>query len=113
MTSNPLDTVGGNGLAGPMKVGETKTITVRAKDGEIIKTYTLTRTSRPYVHDLCDAYSDALTDHTLRWVVTPGGELKLTHDLDWSLDSLRRDKAAKETERQHFNANRPNRATAA
>ncbi len=98
---------GGNYGGGVMQPGETKTLFARAKDGvTVIKTYTLTRTTRSYVEDLRDAYNKDLGDSPIRWVVTPGGELKLTHDLDWSRWHLAETKKAMEADRKLFNERR-------
>ena len=89
-----------------MRPGDTRTMNARDKDGSITRTYTLTRTTRPYVEDLRDAYNKDLGDSPIRWVVTPGGELKLTHDLDWSRKHLAETKRAMESDRRLFNEKR-------
>lgn len=104
---NPLSIGGGNGGGGAMRPGETRTLYAREKDGvTVIRAYTLTRTTRPYVEDLRDAYNKDLGDSPIRWVVTPGGELKLTHDLDWSRHNLAETKRTMEAERRQFNERR-------
>lgn len=67
MTTNPIakrrDTGGGNASSNfnrELAVGEQRTWHARDKQtGEITKTFTLTRTTRDYVYDLCDAYNAA------------------------------------------------------
>jgi hypothetical protein len=65
----------------PMEIGEKRIINVRDKSDVIIRQVTLTRTARPYVYDLCDAYNDGLSAEReargIRWQVTQAGELKL------------------------------------
>ncbi len=89
-----------------MRPGDVRTMNAKDKDGSILRTYTLTRTTRPYVEDLCDAYNKDLGDSPIRWVVTPGGELKLTHDLNWSRHNLAETKRTMEAERRQFNERR-------
>lgn len=68
----------GSGGDGPMKPGDTKTIVAKdPKTGEVVRTYTLVRTERPYVYDLCDAYNGSRTKADVEWYVTHTGELKL------------------------------------
>ena len=107
--ANPFKSGDGSnyGSGGAMQPGETKTLFAREKDGvTIIKTYTLTRTTRPYVEDLRDAYNADLDGSPIKWVVTPGGELKLTQGLEWSRANLSETKRTMEAERRRFNAAR-------
>ncbi len=104
---NPLSIGGGNGSGAAMRPGETKILTARdSKTGEVIKTYTLERTTASYAEDLRDAYNRDLRDSPIRWVVTPGGELKLTHDLNWSRNNLAETKRTMEADRRQFNERR-------
>lgn len=72
----------GGSSHGPWEIGETRMF--RARDGE--KTFHVTRTHRPYVFDLRDAYNAALTDEQRRagaeWRVDRRGELHLGYFTD-------------------------------
>ena len=77
--TNPFDKFagpsGGNG-GGPMQPGDTRAILVKDKaTNEVVNTLTLRRTTRPYVHDLCDAYNDGRQPGP--WHVAENGELRL------------------------------------
>jgi hypothetical protein len=91
---------GGGG--GGLHVGETRTI-VDAKSG---RTWTVHRTTRDYVYDLCDAYnvqlSPAVRSIGLQWYVTPSGELKLGDNAEWSRHNSRQIAQRMETERSRF-----------
>lgn len=54
-----------------MKPGDTRTWSTESK------TYTLTRTDRPYAYDLCDAYNKARTRDDLEFYVDPNGNVKM------------------------------------
>ena len=84
MADNPFrDAGGGSGGNGPMKPGDVRHLHARdKKTGEITKTYTLHRTDREYVHDLCDAYNAGLDRADVEWAVTDNGELKLHNKPD-------------------------------
>jgi hypothetical protein len=69
--------------------------TVVTKDG---RSFTIVRTSRPYVWDLCDAYNEALTRPELEWRVDVAGNLKLDHRQDWSRQNSRWQQSRRETE---------------
>ena len=63
-----------------MSIGETRNLHNRDKTTkEIISTYTLTRTARPYVDDLCSAYNAGIDTYgdDPRWYVAQNGELKI------------------------------------
>lgn len=48
----------GSGRGGAMRIGDQKTQVARDKETkEITRSYTLIRTDRPYVDDLCSAYN--------------------------------------------------------
>ena len=68
---------GSPSAAPALKPDDIKHIQVKDKDGSVLKTLTLKRTDREYVHDLCDAYNDASTLRDHEWFVTANGELKL------------------------------------
>lgn len=109
MGRNPLDDGegggGSRGTGGPMQPGDVHTIHAKdPKTGEIIKTFTLQRTARPYVYDLCDAYNAERSDAVIRnggeWYVTPHGELKLGDSSHWTSRRTRELDAQAERDRQ-------------
>ena len=53
------DLNGGGNFGRDLAIGEQRTWHAKDKAGNIVKTFTLTRTARAYVYDLCDAYNDA------------------------------------------------------
>lgn len=60
---------------GQLAIGDTRTITATdPKSGEVVKQYTLVRTSRPYIYDLCDAYNASGKGG---WYVDHAGGLKI------------------------------------
>lgn len=70
---------GGGNSGGPMKPGDVRTVPIKdfktgADTGRFL---VITRTHRPYVEDLCDAYNAARTNPNVEWYVTERGELKL------------------------------------
>jgi hypothetical protein len=69
----------GGGI-GPMMPGDQRVVT----DPKSGRTITITRTARPYVQDLCDAYNTALTRDDVEWFVTDIGELKLRDRPAWT-----------------------------
>jgi hypothetical protein len=97
--ANPL--LGGRS-EGPRDIepGETRTWTA----GD--KTFTLTRTERPYVFDLRDCYNDARTAEALRrgveWYVNAAGELKIGFSAESTRADIRRAESRLETERARF-----------
>jgi hypothetical protein len=78
--------------AGTMQPGESRTF--HRKDGSA---FTIHRTDRPYVHDLCDAYNAARSNLALLWVVE-GGELRLLED--WQAMAKRTEQIARRRERE-------------
>lgn len=105
--ANPL----GSGSTGsstfrPMQPGETRLIERRNNAGEIVNSYTIHRTDRPYVYDQCDAYNENLSEKDrargLQYRVLPTGELKL----EYSEESVRRNgedmERCREAERQEY-----------
>jgi len=69
----PVNTGGGG-----MTPGDVRTIHAKdPKTGEITKTFTLHRTSRPYAYDLADAYNAELTRDDIEWAVGDGDQLYL------------------------------------
>jgi hypothetical protein len=92
---------------GDIRPGETRTILAKDKSGNILKTMTLFRTERDYVHDLCDCYnahrSQEIIDRGLEWFVAPNGELKLGDNAAWSRANLKRIESRNETERARHN----------
>lgn len=91
---------------GRMKVGDVRTINVKDKDGMIVKTMTLTRTHRPYVDDLCDAYNAARAQNVIdmggEWYVNHRGELKLGESQAFSLARTKNLKDRAERNRQDW-----------
>lgn len=81
--ANPLKLAdgGGSGGSGPMNPGDIRQVHVKDKDGSIIKTITIHRTTREYCHDLCDAYNDACSQEVIdrggEWYVTPNKTVAL------------------------------------
>ena len=71
------------------------------------KTLTITRTTREYVHDLCDAYNAARSDDAMargvEWYVTPAGELRIGSSADASRRITRQIESRLETERARHN----------
>jgi hypothetical protein len=90
--TNPLDRatpalVGGNGFQ-DMAVGETRTASFPSRydekgkpDPTSIKTYTMTRTSRPFIYDWVDCVSNVALDrkerYDIRWVAVNEEEAQL------------------------------------
>lgn len=106
--ANPftIDRPASGGGNGPMKPGDVRTIQPKdPKTGEITKTFTLHRTDRPYVYDLCDAYNDARTRFDIIWIVAANGELKLVDDLDWQRSRTEEISKRHERERQECSRN--------
>ena len=67
--------------SGGLRKGNFQTMTRRTEDGKgVLLTYTLTRTDRPYIYDLCDAYNEARTpeeiDRGYSWYID-GEQVKL------------------------------------
>jgi len=107
MTNNPLSARREEqGGSGELKPGETRTILAKDKQGNILKTMTLYRTSREYVYDLCDCYNEHRTNDAkergVEWYVTPAGELKIGDNAAWSKHHAREIAARTETERSRF-----------
>lgn len=80
--ANPLGGSGGTGDDGSLRPGESRSYTAKdKKTGEEARQFTVHRTDRPYVFDLCDAYNASLKpearERGLQWRVLPNGELKL------------------------------------
>lgn len=91
-----------------MRPGEKKTWTVKDKDtGAVVRTVNLTRSNRPYVYDLCDAYNDSMAADAVargcRWEVMPNGELKLGYPQSFTDENTTKLKAEAERERQQYN----------
>ncbi len=90
----------------PMQPGETRLIERRSQTGELINSYTIHRTDRPYVYDQCDAYNENMSEKDrargVQWRVLPTGELKL----EYSDESIRRNgeeaERRREAERQEY-----------
>lgn len=118
MTSNPLmrgtDAVS---YTADIRPGDVRTITVRDKDGTVIRTLTLRRTNRPYAEDLADAYNDVLSDEQrrmgLHWFVMPTGELKFGEELGYSERHTKELERIRENERRRWIANYRGEARAA
>ena len=100
--SNPLLSAGRTQDSGSLQPGETRTI----HDLKSGRTWTVHRTTRDYVYDLCDAYnvelSPALRNNGLQWFVTPSGELKLGDNAEWSRHNRREIAQRMESERSRF-----------
>lgn len=106
MTTNPFDAVRPKTENREMEVGETRYVCARNTKGEIVKEYTLTRTARPYVYDLCDAYNNSMSEAARQrgaiWIVTHGGELKLTDSDEFHRWNTRNMARKGESERQEW-----------
>lgn len=100
-----------------LAVGETRTVFAKDKNGEIIKTFHITRTNRAYAYDLADAYNAAMPDQQrrmgLEWFVLPSGELKLGEAQGYSEHKTRELEREREQERRRWIANHRERANAA
>jgi len=99
---------------GKMRIGEQRTLTARDKETrEIIKTYTLTRTDREYIYDLCDAYNDGRTEdqkHSgIEWFITSTKALALGFCQPWADYHTNQMKRAAEGERQRWIAGQAER----
>lgn len=105
--ANPLKVGTDGGGPGDIPPGETRVIHAKDKSGNILKTITVRRTERDYVHDLCDGYNRArsqeVIDRGLEWFVAPNGELKLGDNAGWSRANLKRIESRNETERARHN----------
>ena len=78
--ANPLGVNGAPAQGREIQPGERRTYNVREWNdgkggGDIIDTVTVCRTTRPYVHDLCDAYNARTGGN--RWRVDPAGQLRI------------------------------------
>lgn len=103
--ANPLSVGVGTG-GGDLPPGGVRILTARDKSGNVIKTYTLYRTNRPYVEDLADAYNAGI-DATAKangaqWFVTETGELKLGYTDRSIHENRKRAESARETERARY-----------
>lgn len=71
------------------------------------KDFTLHRTERDYVFDLCDAYNAArpqdVIDRGVEWYVAPNGELRIGTTDEWTRKNLKRAESRLETERARHN----------
>jgi hypothetical protein len=85
--------------------GDTRTIDVKDKSGNVIKTITVFRTERDYVYDLCDAYNDARTrdakERGIEWFVA-NGTLAIGHSFEAMKANARATERRNETERARF-----------
>ncbi len=104
--TNPLlakpNASGGSGGGGPMDPGDIRVIHAKDNHGQITKTFTLERTSRPYVYDLCDAYNAARTRDDIEWYVTPAGELKIGEPREFTAKHTRELERESEIERDRW-----------
>lgn len=106
MTSNPLARRRDDDeVQGEMQPGGTRTI----HDGKSGRIWTVTRTNRPFAHDLCDAYNDGMSDEArrrgLRWFVNQAGEVKLGDDPNWTRHHTGEIERGHERERQEWMRN--------
>ena len=106
MTRNRL-TGGSSGSqgddSGTMRPGESRTIHVN-RDG-LNRTWTVHRTTRDYVYDLCDAYNAENKHDDAKWFVTEAGELRIGFPQAFTDDLTRKLAAQRERERQIWLAN--------
>jgi hypothetical protein len=90
-----------------LKPGDVRTWSAKDKSGNVIKSFKLTRTTREYVYDLCDAYNEARTkeveDRGVEWFVAPNGELRIGTSDDWSRKNLKQAESRNETGRARHN----------
>lgn len=88
-----------------LAVGEQRTWHAKDKQGNITKTFTLTRTARDYVHDLCDAYNAARSrdaiERGVEWFVH-NGALLIGHSSDAMRQNTKHIESRTETERARF-----------
>jgi hypothetical protein len=102
--ANPLKgdtTPGSSNFGRDLAPGEVRVINVRS-GAEIIKTITVIRTERDYVHDLCDAYNAArpqsARERGVEWYVNAAGELKIGDSTAWAEREAKRRETRKQTE---------------
>lgn len=104
MTTNPF--ARRNDQPVSVSYGDNQVFHARNESKEIIKTFTLRRTERPYVHDLADAYNDAMPDQQrnmgIVWYVTPAGELKIGEDSRYCVHQSKVLEHNREQERQRW-----------
>lgn len=74
--TNPLGDGGAFSRHRELAPGETRLIVGHDKHGNVVKQVTLTRTTRPYVYDLADAYNQDIPAGTKRWFVDSGDNLR-------------------------------------
>ena len=79
MTSNRLTGAGSGSQGNGLRPGETRVLHDRPPSPRV---WTVYRTNRDYVHDLCDAYNAGLIRPDVRWIVMPSGELTLVNAQD-------------------------------
>lgn len=107
--TNPLDgghSSGSGNFGRELAIGEQRTWHARDKDtGAITKTFTLTRTDRDYVYDLCDAYNAERSGHAIEqgieWYVA-NGALLIGHSFESMRRNNRQIESRNETERARF-----------
>ncbi len=87
---------------GQMRVGETRTILDKNRDGNVRRTLTLVRTTRRYVDDLCDAYNAARTSDDFEWYVDASENLRLRDIPQVSVNRARRTEADREADRKRW-----------
>ena len=84
--ANPLRSGDGEGTGRrTLAIGEARPIIVRDKDGSVIQTLLLKRTSRPYAFDLADAYNfdangNKISAPGMIWVVGNNDSLHLENE---------------------------------
>ena len=82
MTNNPMARrraeIGSSSHGGhELRIGESLTYSIKNPDGSIDRTYTVTRTNRPYAFDLADAYNDQCQRPDLEYYVDDEGSVRL------------------------------------
>lgn len=112
MARNPLDDPDEGSAVGRMKVGDVKIVPIKdfytkQDTGRFLK---ITRTDRPYVEDLCDAYNDARTNPNVEWYVHNGQVLLGTPDRI-AIDRTKALSRQAEDERQRWIAQHRSRPT--
>ena len=94
-------------VEGDILPGETRTIFAKDKRGNVIKTITVFRTTRPYVEDLAEAYNNARTPEAIsrgvQWYVSPAGELRIGDNRRWQREHHKTIEQHMEAERARHN----------
>lgn len=95
LTDDPLPFAGRT-----IAIGESRTFAYTV-DGEP-KTFTVNRTARPYVDDLCDAYNAKRARRDVEWFVDHSGSMRLRDAPGFEAANTRRIVEVRERERDEW-----------